>query len=76
MNRKIIRYIPLLPLLLVAACNSGGVGTSGSVLWNLTATDEEQALYADDRAASARFLCAEKYSGEGYDACVRNSTRF
>ena len=52
------------------------MGTSGSVLWNLTATDKEQALYADDRAASARFLCAEKYSGEGYDACVRNSTRF
>jgi hypothetical protein len=63
-------------MLLLGACSKGGLGSPGSVLWSLTASDAEKAALQDDRAASARFLCAENYSGEGYDACVRNSTKF
>lgn len=70
-----MRRLWLAAALALAGCG-GGMGQEGSVLWRLTASDAEKAGYQDERTGNARILCAQNYSGEGYDACVRNATKY
>lgn len=60
----------------LGGCNNGAMGNPGSVLWSFTATASQDAEYQSDREGRARLMCAQDYSGEGYEACVRNSMKY
>lgn len=70
---------PVFAVLTLLACTAcaKGVGEPGSVLWQLTANDVERRYYGNDRLTTARLQCAHGgYSGEGYEACVRNAMKY
>ncbi|MCH2547748.1 MAG: hypothetical protein MK052_09095 [Alphaproteobacteria bacterium] len=67
----------LLILACLTGCKVGGIGNEGSIMWNLTATDEQEAAHKADQLGAARITCAQGgYEDEGYDACVRNSVNY